>query len=101
MAAGAGAVLFEPPLDVGCDARVETFILTAENVNKVHRKVQRWMQPGQQQRPAHSLFELRAHPLDMLPSCFRFLDGDGPTDPLVTRERSDIFPILPAPPDQW
>lgn len=50
---------------------------------------------GPTTRPAYSLFELRAHPLDMLFSGFRFLDGDGPTDPLVTRERSDIFPFCP------
>ena len=41
---------------------------------------------------AHSFFELRAYPLDMLPSCFRFLDGDGPAYPFVACERGEIFP---------
>ena len=40
----------------------------------------------------HALFELRAHPLDMLPPGLIFLDGDGPADPLVARERRYVFP---------
>src|ERR1700676_2483501 len=43
-------------------------------------------------RPAHPFFELRAHPFDMLAPCLLFLDGDGPADPLVARERRDVFP---------
>jgi hypothetical protein len=43
-------------------------------------------------RPPHSFFELRAHPFDMLPPCLIFLDGDGPADPLVARERRYVFP---------
>jgi hypothetical protein len=42
-------VLFEPPLNVGRDTRIETSVLTTEDINVVHRQVQRWMQPGQQQ----------------------------------------------------
>lgn len=49
MAAGAGAVLFEPPFNVGRDTRVEASTLTTEDINIVHGQVQRWMQPGQQQ----------------------------------------------------
>src|ERR1700756_2291541 len=43
-------------------------------------------------RPPHPLFELRANPFDMLPSRLIFLDGDGPADPLVARERRYVFP---------
>ncbi len=43
-------------------------------------------------RPPHPFFELRTHPLDMLPPCLIFLDGDRPADPLVARERRDVFP---------
>jgi len=43
-------------------------------------------------RPPHPFFELRAHPFDMLPPCLIFLDGDGPADPLVARERRYVFP---------
>ena len=46
-------------------------------------------------RPAHSLFQLRAHPLDVLPSCLRLLDGDRPADPFIARQRSNILPLLP------
>jgi hypothetical protein len=28
----------------------------------------------------------------MLPACLIFLDGDGPADPLVARERRYVFP---------
>ena len=44
--------------------------------------------------PPHPLFELRANSLDMLPPCLIFLDGDGPADPLVARERRYVFPCL-------
>jgi hypothetical protein len=43
-------------------------------------------------RPPHPFFELRAHPFDMLPPCLISLDGDGPADPLVARERRYVFP---------
>jgi hypothetical protein len=39
-----------------------------------------------------SFFELRAHPFDMLSPCLIFLDGGGPADPLVARERCYVFP---------
>ncbi len=42
--------------------------------------------------PPAAFFELRAHPFDMLPSGLIFLDGDGPADPLVARERRNILP---------
>jgi hypothetical protein len=47
---------------------------------------------GPAARPSHPFFELRAHPFDMLPTCLIFLDGDGPADPLVARERRYVFP---------
>jgi hypothetical protein len=47
---------------------------------------------GPAARPPNPFFELRAYPLDMLPPCLIFLDGDGPTYPLVTRERRYVFP---------
>ena len=43
-------------------------------------------------RPPRPFFELRAQPFDMLPPCLIFLDGDGPADPLVARERRYVFP---------
>jgi hypothetical protein len=43
-------------------------------------------------RPPHPFFELRAHPFDMLLPCVIFLDGDGPADPFVARERRYVFP---------
>ena len=43
-------------------------------------------------RAAHSFFKLRADPLNVLPSGFRFLDGDNPADPLIARERRYVFP---------
>src|SRR5271154_3821425 len=43
-------------------------------------------------RPPHPFFELRAQPFDMLPPCLIFLDGDGPADPLVARDRCYVFP---------
>jgi hypothetical protein len=47
---------------------------------------------GPAARPSHPFLKLRAHPFDMLPPCLIFLDGDGPADPLVTRERRYVFP---------
>ena len=43
-------------------------------------------------RATHPFFELRTHPFDMLPPGLIFLDGDGPADPLVARERRYVFP---------
>ena len=43
-------------------------------------------------RPPHPFLKFRANPLDMLPPCLIFLDGDGPADPLVARERRYVFP---------
>jgi hypothetical protein len=43
-------------------------------------------------RPPRPFFELRAQPFDMVPPCLIFLDGDGPADPLVARERRYVFP---------
>jgi hypothetical protein len=37
-------------------------------------------------RLAHSFLEFRAYPLDVLPSGFRFLDGDNPADPFHCSE---------------
>ena len=51
---------------------------------------------GPAARPPHPFFELRAHPFDMLPPCLIFLDGDGPADPLVARERRYVFPCRPC-----
>jgi hypothetical protein len=47
---------------------------------------------GPATRSPHALFEFRAHPFDVLPSRLVFLHGDGPADPLVTRERCYVFP---------
>src|SRR6516162_913326 len=46
-------------------------------------------------RPAHSFLKFRAYPLNVLPSGFRFLDGDHPADPLIARERRNILPFCP------
>lgn len=46
-------------------------------------------------RPAHSFLELRAHPLDVLPSGLRFLHRNHPADPLIARERRNVFPFFP------
>jgi hypothetical protein len=45
--------------------------------------------------PAHSFFEFRAYPFNVLPSGFRFLDGDNPADPLIAREWRDVLPFCP------
>ena len=47
-------------------------------------------------RPAHSFLEFRAYPLNVLPSGFRFLDGDNPADPLIARQRRNILPFCPS-----
>jgi len=44
-------------------------------------------------RPAHSFLEFRAYPLNVLPSGFRFLDGDNPAYPLIAREWRNILPL--------
>jgi hypothetical protein len=44
-------------------------------------------------RPAHSFIKFRAYPLNVLPSGFRFLDGDHPADPLIAREWRNILPF--------
>jgi hypothetical protein len=46
-------------------------------------------------RPAHTFLQFRAHPLNVLPSGFRFLDGDDPADPFIARERCNILPLCP------
>jgi hypothetical protein len=51
---------------------------------------------GPAARPPHPFFKLRAHPLDVLPPCLIFLGRDGPTDPLVARERRYVFPCRPC-----
>jgi hypothetical protein len=42
--------------------------------------------------PALALFELCTNPLDMLFSCFVLFYGRGPANPLIARERRDVFP---------
>jgi hypothetical protein len=46
-------------------------------------------------RAAHSFLKLPADSLNVLPSGFRFLDGDNPTDPLIARQRRNILPFCP------
>jgi hypothetical protein len=46
-------------------------------------------------RPAHSFFELRAYPINVLPPGFRFLDGDDPADPFVACEWRNVLPFCP------
>ena len=53
---------------------------------------QRCGQPGQQQGRRDAFFELGAYSFDMLAPGVIFLDGDGPADPLVARERRYVFP---------
>ena len=45
--------------------------------------------------PARSFFKFRAYTLNVLPSGFRFLDGDNPADPLIAREGRNILPFCP------
>ena len=47
-------------------------------------------------RSAHSFFEFRAYPLNVLLSGFRFLDGDNPADPLIPREWRNVLPFCPS-----
>ena len=46
-------------------------------------------------RPAHSFLKLCTYPLNVLPSGFRFFDGDNPADPLIAREWRNILPLCP------
>jgi hypothetical protein len=50
---------------------------------------------GPATRPAHSFFKFRAYTLNVLPSGFRFLDGDNPAGPLIAREGRNILPFCP------
>lgn len=50
---------------------------------------------GPAARAPDSFLQLGADPFDVLAPCLIFLDGDGPADPLVPRERSDVFPCRP------
>ena len=45
--------------------------------------------------PAHSFFKFRAYPLNVLPSGFRFLDGEYPADPLIACEWANVLPLFP------
>ena|SRR6266566_3013458 len=47
-------------------------------------------------RPARSFLKFRAYALNVLPSGFRFLDGDNPADPLIARERRNVLPFCPC-----
>jgi hypothetical protein len=53
--------------------------------------VQRCGQTGPAARPTDSLYEFRAHPLDVLFSGFRFLNRDHPADPFVARKRGNVL----------
>ena len=46
-------------------------------------------------RPAHPFLQFRAYPFNVLPSGFRFLDGDYPADPFIARERRNVLPLCP------
>ena len=48
---------------------------------------------GPATRPAVSLLQLRAYPVDMLLSGLRFFDGDHPADPFIARERRNVLPL--------
>jgi hypothetical protein len=48
---------------------------------------------GPATRAAHSFFQFRAYALDVLPSGFRFFDGDDPADPLIAREWRNVLPF--------
>jgi len=50
---------------------------------------------GPTARPAHALFQLRLHALDVLLSGFRFLHRDHPADPFIARERRNVLPRGP------
>ena len=43
-------------------------------------------------RTSHSFIQLRNHPINMLRSGFRLLDGDDPADPFVAGERRQTIP---------
>ena len=46
-------------------------------------------------RPAYPFLQFCADPLNVLPSRFRFLDGDNPADPLIARKWRNILPLCP------
>src|SRR5579859_2323964 len=81
-----GRALLPPQEDVGDAAST-----TARSANHTTECSSMWTaRPAA--RPPDPFFELRAHPFDMLLPCLIFLDGDGPADPLVARERGYVFP---------
>src|SRR6185312_4227028 len=43
--------------------------------------------------PAHSFFQFRANPLDVLSPGFRLLNGDNPAYPFIACQLRDIFPL--------
>jgi hypothetical protein len=47
-------------------------------------------------RPAHSFLKFRACSRNVLPSSFRFLDGEYPADPLIAREGRNVLPLYPC-----
>ena len=46
-------------------------------------------------RPAHAFLKFGAYPLDVLLSSFRSLHGNNPADPLIARQRRNVFPFCP------
>src|SRR5262245_43181540 len=48
-------------------------------------------------RTALALSKVRAHPVDMLTSCFRHLRGDHPADPFIARKRCETLPCRKCP----
>jgi hypothetical protein len=50
---------------------------------------------GPATRPAFSVCQVLTHSLDTMASCFCFLGGGRPANPLIARERRDIFPCGP------
>ena len=46
-------------------------------------------------RAAHSFFKFGAYALNVLPSGFRFLDGNNPADPFIACEWRNILPFSP------
>lgn len=47
---------------------------------------------GPATRPPHPFLQVRTDPLDVLPPCLLFFNGDRPADPLVPGKRRDVFP---------
>ena len=46
-------------------------------------------------RPAYPFLQFCPDPLNVLPSRFRFLDGDNPADPFIARKWRNILPLCP------